>query len=164
MMKRVLDLRHELGALGTAALIALAAAGVFFILVLQPMQGERVRLEGALSRSAPKSQTNLNAFYGFLESKEDTTDALAKLYAIGTATGVDLQSGTYRTQQAGARLERYELALPVSGSYAQIRDFLNRALAEIPALSLDQMTLRREARKEGVVQAELRLTLHRVQK
>jgi hypothetical protein len=163
-MQRVLDLRHELGALGAAALIALAAAGVFFILVLQPMQDERMRLEGALSRTTPRSQANLTAFYGFLESKEDTTDALAKLYAIGTATGVDLQSGAYRTQQAGARLERYELSLPVSGSYAQIRDFLNRALAEIPALSLDQMALRREARKEGVVQAELRLTLHRVAK
>ena len=164
MMKRVLDLRHELGAVGTAALIVLAAAGVFFMAVLQPMQHERVRLEGALSKNTPKKQTNLNEFYGFLESKQETTDALAKLYAIGTATGVDLQSGTYKTQQAGARLERYELALPVSGSYAQIRDFLNRALAEIPALSLDQMTLRRDGRNQGAVQAELRLTLHRVTK
>ena len=164
MMKRALDLRHELGALGTAALIVLAAAGVFFLLVLQPLKDERVRLESVVAKNPSAPGANLTTFYGFLESKEDTTDALAKLYAIGTATGVDLQSGTYRTQRAGARLERYELSLPVSGSYAQIRDFLNRALAEIPALSLDQMALRREARKEGVVQAELRLTLHRVAK
>ena len=162
MIRRVLDLRHELGAVGTAALVVLAAAGVFFLMVLQPMQHERARLEGALSRSTPKNQANLNEFYGFLESKQETTDALAKLYAIGTATGVDLQSGTYKTQQVGARLERYELALPVTGSYAQIRDFLNRALAEIPALSLDQMTLRRDGRNQGAVQAELRLTLHKV--
>lgn len=164
MMKRVLDLRHELGAVGTAALVMLAAAGVFFLMVLQPMQDERARLERALSKNTPKNQTNLNELYGFLEAKNDTTDALAKLYAIGTATGVDLQSGTYKTQRAGARLERYELALPVTGSYAQIRDFLNRALAEVPALSLDQMTLRRDGRNQGAVQAELRLTLHRVAK
>ena len=37
------------------------------------------------------------------------------------------------------------------GSYAQIRDFLNRALAEIPALSLDQMTLRRDGRNEAAL-------------
>jgi len=160
--KRVLDLRHELGAVGTAALVVLAAAGMFFLMVLQPMQDERVRLERALSKNPPRNQTSLNEFYGFLESKQETTDALAKLYAIGTATGVDLQSGTYKTQAVGARLERYELALPVSGSYAQIRDFLNRALAEIPALSLDQMTLRRDGRNQGAVQAELRLTLHKV--
>ncbi|HUQ24770.1 MAG TPA: GspMb/PilO family protein [Burkholderiales bacterium] len=166
MIKRLLQLRHELGALGVASLITLAAAGMFFILVLQPMQEERMRLEGALSKngSSKGGATNLSAFYGFLESKDETTDALAKLYAIGTATGVDLQSGSYRTQKAAGRLERYELALPVSGSYAQIRDFLNRALAEIPALSLDQMTLRRDGRNEATVQAELRMTLHKVAK
>ena len=163
MIRRVLDLRHELGAVGTAALIMLAAAGVFFLMVLQPMQQERARLEGALSKNTSKSgNQNLSAFYGFLESKDETTDALAKLYAIGTATGVSLQSGNYRSQKAPGRLERYELALPVSGSYAQIRDFLNRALAEIPALSLDQMTLRRDGRNEAALQAELRLTLHQV--
>jgi hypothetical protein len=165
VIKRLLDLRHELGALGTAALLALAAAGVFFLVVLRPMQDERARLESAVSKNGSKpGAQNLNAFYGYLESKDETTDALAKLYAIGTATGVALQSGSYRSQKSAGRLERYELALPVSGSYAQIRDFLNRALAEIPALSLDQMTLRRDGRNEATVQAELRLTLHRVQK
>jgi Tfp pilus assembly protein PilO len=129
------------------------------------MQEERARLEGALSKNTGKgSATNLGAFYGFLESTDETTDALAKLHAIGTATGVQLQSGNYRSQKAAGRLERYELALPVSGSYAQIRDFLNRALAEMPALSLDQMTLRRDGRNEGTLQAELRLTLHKVAK
>jgi len=154
---------HELGGLGTAALIMLAAAGVFFLLVLQPMKDERGRLESAVSRNAPKpGNENLGEFYGFLESKDETTtDALAKLHAIGTATGVALQSGNYRTQAAAGRLERYELHLPVSGSYPQIRDFLGRALAEIPSLSLDQMTLRREGRSDAL-QAELRLTLHKV--
>ena len=164
MMRRIFDLRHELGAVGTAALIVLAAAGVFFLLVLQPLKDERARLESVLKKNVAKPGANLVAFYGFLESRDDTTDALAKLYAIGTATGVEVQSGTYRTQQAAGRLERYELQLPVSGSYSQIRDFLNRALAEIPALSLDQMALRRDGRNEATLHADLRLTLHGVKK
>ena len=164
-LQRFRHLGQELGALGTAALVMLAAAGVFLLLILQPMKDERARLESAVSRNVSKpGQQNLSAFYGFLESKDETTtDALAKLHAIGTATGVAMQSGNYRTQQAAGRLERYELQLPVSGSYAQIRDFLNRALAEIPALSLDQMTLRRDGRNDAV-QADLRLTLHKVAK
>ena len=165
MIARLARLAQELGAVGAAGMVILAATGVFFLLVLQPMQEERARLEGALSKSASRGgAASLGAFYGFLESKDDTTDALAKLYAIGTATGVELKSGNYRTQQTAGRLERYELALPVSGSYAQIRDFLNRALAEIPALSLDQMTLKRDGRNEAAVHAELRLTLHKVAK
>ena len=163
-LRRFRQLGQELGALGTAAIVVLAAAGMFFLLILQPMKDERARLENALSKNTPKTQTNLGAFYGFLESKDETTDALAKLYAIGKATGVDLQSGSYRTQTAAGRLERYELALPVAGSYAQIRDFLNRALGEIPSLSLDQMTLRRDGRNEATLHAELRLTLHGVKK
>jgi hypothetical protein len=164
MIRKLLNLREALGAVGAAGLVILAATGFFFVLVLQPMQEERARLETALSKKPRATEANLSAFYGFLESKDESTDALAKLYAIGTATGVELQSGNYRTQKAAGRLERYELALPVSGSYAQIRDFLNRALAEIPALSLDQMTLKRDGRTEAAVHAELRLTLHRVQK
>ena len=165
MIKRLLSLHHELGALGAVGMVILAATGVFFLMVIEPMQQERVRLENALSKSGSRGNAaSLGAFYGFLESKDETTDALAKLHAIGTATGVEMQSGNYRTQQAAGRLERYELALPVAGSYAQIRDFLNRALAEIPTLSLDQMTLKRDARNEATVRAELKLTLHKVAK
>ena len=59
-------------------------------------------------------------------------------------------------------MQRYEIVLPLTGSYTQMRDFLKRSLTEIPVLSLDQITLKRENRREGTVQAELRLTLHMV--
>ena len=55
------------------------------------------------------------------------------------------------------------MLLPVSGSYAQLRDFLKRATTEIPLLSVDQMALRRDSRADGALHAELHLTLHRVQ-
>ncbi len=52
--------------------------------------------------------------------------------------------------------------LPVAGSYPQLREFLKRALVEIPVLSLDQLTLKRESRDDGAVRAELKMTLHLV--
>jgi hypothetical protein len=54
---------------------------------------------------------------------------------------------------------RYEIMLPVSGSYPQIRDFLKRALTEIPVLSLDSISVKRS---DQALQAEMRLTLHLV--
>jgi hypothetical protein len=61
---------------------------------------------------------------------------------------------------------RYEIVLPVAGSYGQIRDFLKRAALEIPVLSIDQVTLKKEERKgatpQAALQAEMRLTLHMV--
>ena len=107
--------------------------------------------------------------YGFLEKPEQTTDWLAKLHGIGTATGVHLRQASYKTQPAEGRIVRYEIVLPVAGTYPQIRDFLKRSLAEIPVLSVDQLTLKREngnsagnGTAPGQVQAELRLTLHMV--
>ena len=103
--------------------------------------------------------------YGFLEKPEQTTDWLAKLHGIGAATGVQLKSATYQTQPTASRIVRYEIVLPVAGSYAQIRDFLKRAQAEIPVMSIDQVTLKKDEKKgasQAALHAELRLTLHMV--
>ena len=162
------DLRHELGSLGIASLVLLAGAIAFATLVVQPLEAKsrgmaaRLAAARALPQAGPSSAAgNLGEFYDYLAKPEQTTDWLAKLYAIGQATGVQLASATYRSEHAG-RIERYQIVLPVSGSYAQMRDFLDRSLAEIPVLSLDQMTLKRESRNQGEVQAELRLSLHLV--
>ncbi len=166
-----LNLRRELsslGATGIAGLVLLAAALAFVTLVVQPLEAksralaERLaRTSGAPAAPASDASEKLGAFYEYLAKPEQTTDWLAKLYAIGHATGVELESASYRSEQAG-RIERYQILLPLTGTYAQLREFLDRALGEIPVLSLDQMTLKRDNRGDGAVHAELRLTLHMV--
>ena len=163
-------LRDELGITGLAALFLFAAAGVFFTSVLQPMKEKSRVLEsraGMVRDAAPGQAGNasqkVGAVYEYLNKPESTTDWLAKLHAIGAATGVELAQASYKSQVApGGKLERYEIVVPLTGSYAQMREFLKRSLAEIPVLSLDQISLKRENRREGTVQAELRLTLHLV--
>ena len=170
MKLRSFDLRHELGGLGMLALLVLAGALVFSFAVVQPLEAKSrgVAARVAALREQPRDSSSpagekLGELYNYLAKPEQTTDWLAKLYAIGQATGVELASATYSSEQAG-RIERYQIALPVSGTYAQMRQFLDRSLAEIPVLSLDQMTLKRESRREGVVQAELKMTLHMLRK
>lgn len=165
-----LDLRHELGGLGMLALLVLAGALAFSFAVVQPLEAKSrgVAARLAAARDLPQdgssaASVQLGEFYKYLAKPEQTTDWLAKLYAIGQATGVQLASATYHSEQAG-RIERYQIQLPVSGSYAQMREFLDRSLAEIPVLSLDQMTLKRESRRDGTVQAELKMTLHMLRK
>jgi hypothetical protein len=163
-------IRDELGLTGLAALFLFAAAGVFFTLVLQPLKDKSQVLESRAGKvrdagqgQASNGSDKVGAVYAYLKKPETTTDWLAKLYAIGSATGVELQSASYKSQATpGTNLERYEIVVPLSGSYTQMRDFLKRSLAEIPVLSLDQVSLKRESRREGTVQAEVRLTLHMV--
>jgi hypothetical protein len=193
LLVRLVRLREELGPMGLGALGLLAAAFVFNALVVEPIQIRNRQLESSLARqtgrAAPGASSaasgKLEDFYAHLGTAEAPTDWLAKLYGIGKATGVELQSGSYRmasganaraeagAEKAGAerasadkgaagRIERYEIVLPVAGSYPQLREFLKRALAEIPVLSLDQLTLKRESREDGAVRAELKMTLHLV--
>ena len=168
--QKLYRLRHELGAPGVAAMVLFAAAAVFMALVLQPLKDKNRVLEaragigrdlGAVT--SVNNAEKVGAVYQYLEKPEATTDWLAKLYAIGRATGVELAQASYKSQSApGGKLERYEIVLPLTGSYTQMREFLKRSLAEVPVLSLDQISLKRENRRDGTVQAELRLTLHMV--
>ena len=162
-------LRDQLGAMGMVALALFVVAGAFMTLVLQPLK-EQSRVLAAKAdmienRAAPaaNSGAKLAAGYDYLRKPQQTTDWLAKLYAIGHSTGVELAQASYKSQSApGGKLERYEIVLPLTGSYTQMREFLKRSLAEVPVLSLDQISLKRENRRDGTVQAELRLTLHMV--
>jgi hypothetical protein len=169
-MERLLRLRHQLGGLGLTALLLMAAAGLFDLAVLGPMQASNARLDERLLRQAPRAAAGgpgnaageVAQVYEYLRKDEATTDWLAKLHGIGTATGVQLKSASYRSEKATGRILRYEMVLPLAGSYPQIRDFLQRSLVEIPVMSIDQLTLKRESRSQGAVQAELRVTFHMV--
>jgi hypothetical protein len=176
MKEQLLRIRSDLGRGGVAALVLLLAAFAFHLAVVKPLQAKNAELAATLSSRPPapvqRSGEKLARLYQALGREESATDWLAKLYAISRATGVEMQSAQYRTQggtpgagsvsAASGPIERYEIVLPVEGSYAQLRDFLGRALAEIPVLSLDQISLKRERSSEREVHAELRLTLHLV--
>jgi Tfp pilus assembly protein PilO len=165
-MKKIVE---RIGMTGVAAIALLAAALLFSNFMVKPLAQKNLSLAEAAARSGRKADAGVPsekvaAVYAYLRKDEDTTDWLAKLHGIGTATGVQLRAGTYRTQPAEGRIVRYEIVLPVSGSYAQIRDFLKRAAAEIPVMSIDQLALKRDERKGAgaTLHAEMRLTLHMV--
>jgi Tfp pilus assembly protein PilO len=162
-------LRREIGLSGLVALIVLAAAVAFSNFVVKPLEERSEALKSKVSRQAPAAAQasgaaeKVAAVYEFLNKDESTTDWLAKLHGIGVATGVQLKSAAYRTQTTEGRIVRYEIVLPVAGSYGQIRDFLKRSLAEIPVMSVDQLNLKRgDGKNDAAIQAEMRLTLHMV--
>lgn len=165
----LLRLPRDLGVPGIASAALLAAAALFQFGVVKPLETRDGEAAQRVARQAPRAQAadpansadKLAAVYQLLSKDENATDWLAKLNAIGSATGLELKSAAYK-QHADGRIVHYEIVLPISGSYAQIRDFVARALAEVPAMSVDQLTLRREKRTDATLRAELRLTLHMV--
>ena len=166
-MKKLVD---RIGIAGVAAIALLAAALFFSNFVVRPLEGKNSLLIETSARHGRKADASVSgekvaAVYAYLQKDEGTTDWLAKLHGIGAATGLQLRSASYKTLPAEGRIVRYEIVLPVSGSYGQIRDFVKRARAEIPVMSVDQLSLRREksgSDRNGVIVAEMRLTLHMV--
>ena len=157
-------LLQQIGFAGLASGVLLAAALLFSSFAVKPLEERNQLLKQTAGREGHKADASaagdkMAAVYEFLQKDEDTTDWLAKLHGIGIATGLQLKSATYRTQNTEGRIVRYEIVLPVAGNYTQIRDFLRRSLAEIPLLSLDSVTLKRA---DNALQAEMRLTLHMV--
>jgi Tfp pilus assembly protein PilO len=171
MSEAIRELRAAFGGMGLAALAVLAGVLVFFVFVLRPLETRGERLKEQLAAGAARTSSagagspgqtaeKLAALYEHLQTREQTTDLLARLYAAGNAAGVDLRAADYRLQQGGARIERYEITLPVAGSYPQIRTFLGKALADIPALSLDKVSFRKQRANDAQVQADMHLTFH----
>jgi hypothetical protein len=169
-------LRAELGAAGVAGLALHGAALAFLALVLQPLEERAARLERRLEQLAPRApaprpgvlragaapEAQLAAFYAFLERGREPPEWLARLHDLARRAGLQLPAAEYRLHGTGTPLERYEIALPVRGTYAELRAFLESALAEIPVLSLDNVSFTRERADQARVRAELRLTLHLV--
>lgn len=161
----LLKTRRELGVVGLAGIALLAGALVFSNVVVKPLEEQNglLRQKGVrapVTASNQQSAEKVAKVYEHLQMEQGPTDWLAALHGIGVATGVQLKSANYRTQKTDGRIVRYEIALPLTGSYGQIRDFMKRSLAEIPVLSVDSVAMKREG---ATIHAELRLTLHMVQ-
>jgi hypothetical protein len=164
-------LAGELGPAGLAALALLAGAATFVPLALEPLEARDRLLGEQLARAARQAPARardaraaqgaqLEAFYRYFETGRDPVEWLAKLYGIGRAVGLELGAGEYRARDTGTRLERYEIVLPLAGSYSQVRAFVKNALLEIPVLALEQLNIRRERASDGTARAEVRFALY----
>ena len=161
-------LRHEIGIVGIVSLALIVCAIAFQFSVLRPLEVRRDSLEQGISQRSPggsqsDASQGLAPFYRFFESADDVPTQLARLQLIGKAAGLDLRSAQYKADKSSGRILRYEMTLPITGSYAQIRSFLANALAEMPVLSLDQVSLKKDHAGDGPVHADVRMTLHLLQ-
>lgn len=172
-MARPLDrLRFHLGRLGrVGALGALLVVGslAYHVGVVGP---RAVALDAQLQRNAEaaqaaeaaRAQTAAAADAGRMERPAlapAAAAALRRLFDAAEAAGLDLPQGDYRlTEIQDAPLRRYQLSLPVSGGYPQVRAFVTEALNADPALALAAIQLRRDRIEDTELDAVLNFALY----
>jgi Tfp pilus assembly protein PilO len=161
----------SLGWPGMLGLALLVAIGGFYVSTLAPQQLriDDLRKETMQLRQRAK-QTNsdvprapaekLAAFYGFFPPSKDLPDLLGKVFDAAKRQSLVLEHGEYRAlKDSVGGLLRYQFTLPVRGTYPQIRKFVDVALAEVPALSLDSIQFERRKIGDATVDAKLKLVV-----
>ncbi len=134
---------------------------------INELQNEAARLQTrhrmALTQPVavkPGVTQQLTTFYEFFPPQSALPDRLDKVYAAARKRGVVLERGEYKVvQEQGWRLLRYQITLPVKGSYEQIRGFAADVLAAVPASAIDEISLKRDGIGATVIEAQIKLTL-----
>jgi len=163
-------LLRRLGAPGIAGIGVLAACAAMYASALRPLEARVAAERAALAQGAARTaaggaqaltpEAGLAAFYNYFATGVGAEQQLERLFALARRHQLELLQGTYRYNRApGERLARYEVTLPVKGTYAQIRRFLAAALNDVPVASLDRIAFERKRAADSQVEASIRFTL-----
>jgi hypothetical protein len=119
-----------------------------------------VRADGRPRNAATtRPGEQLAAFYDRLADARDAPEIAGRLHAHARAAGLNLEHGEYRPlSDASGKLLRYQIVLPLTGSYPQVRRFLGDALRDMPGLALEAIRFKRDEGNSGQLQTELRFT------
>ena len=164
---------HYLGLPGLlgVGLLLLALAALFSAVMPAQTELERNRLAQQRAQQTSRVQAGgskkpqsradqLKTFYSAFPTETAAADALQSLYDTANQNGVALPHGEYSMAvDKDTRLARYNITLPVVGSYEQIRGFIAAALAAVPALALEHVDFQRQKIGDPQLEAKLRLTL-----
>lgn len=163
---------HALGWPGAAGLVALALAAALALLAQRwdadaaALQRQAEQLRGRLRAqqlAAPTAaaQASPQQWLARLPSARERQQRLADLLEIALRLGLNSQRTEHRLSvDAAAGLERLRVTMPLTGGYAQLRQFIEAALAHDAALSLDGLKLRRASPQATELDAELVWSLH----
>ena len=172
MLKRRLARLSREAAFGLG-LLAISLA--FYLSALLPAQAKldqlrtnMVSLQVKLQNTAKTMRANqdtpaeqLVVYYKFFPEQSTTPVWLGKIYKAARDQNIQLEQGEYRAvREKAGKLVRYQIALPVKGTYLQLRKFLAAVLTEIPIASLDHISFERQKIGDEVIEAKIKLTLY----
>lgn len=97
----------------------------------------------------------LQAFQALL-AKGDAEAAQRTLFALAAKTGLSLDEASYeRVPESKNELPQLRMTVPVTGSYAAIRQFSAQVLRALPAVALSRAAFKRDSVEASTVSATL---------
>lgn len=176
-----LRLRTEIGLWRYGWLWAVALLALLLAIILHawwlPQQNAHITLLGerlsALEyeqkqrRQAPKPTVTVNEDAQTVEqlariaySSTEVSTTLQLIQRIAKAKGIVLAQSEFQnnTENLGG-FKQIQITLPVRCSYPQLRDFTSALLRQLPGISLDQISLKRDNIAQSQADVRLKLTI-----
>lgn len=125
---------------------------------LSTLQMQGLRTEKSIRSASP---TQLAIFYNHFPAERSLPDWLEKIQGAAKRNALLLQQGDYHiARDKGGKLLRYQIKMPINGSYLNIRKFLGAVLTEIPTASLDNVKFERQKIGDSTIEATVELSLY----
>ncbi len=168
------EFARSLGVAGIAGIGLLAASAMFGLAGLLPAQNELDRMAAELGQLEERSQRveaglekkqetpadQLKSFYALFPAEREASESLQKIYQAAEKNQIVLPRGEYALSvDEKSNLAKYRIALPVRGTYEQIRGFIAAVLDAVPTVSLDEISFQRQKVGEMNLEAKVRMTL-----
>lgn len=164
---------RRLGRTGLAGLALLALALLLRVTDVAPLEAEiaagetRIaELESAAkvrTERAPEARAVVRAELPARATPtiKQAADRVRELERLAEKHKLALLRGQYApTPVPGTTLVRWQILLPISAPYPQLRAFVADSLAAMPTLALDDIRLKRDKIGDHTVEADLRFNLY----
>jgi Tfp pilus assembly protein PilO len=100
-------------------------------------------------------------FAAALPTRAQIPALLGEVLVQATDSGIVLEQGRYTFSPAtSSHLARYTFEFPIKSDYGNIRNFINKSLAAIPALGLDKLRVERKNVGDTLVSADVGFVIY----
>lgn len=124
------------------------------------VQVQRVQ-RGEVKVAAKPEHQALDSLRQQLPGQPQASELIERLYRLASDERISLARGEYALGiDPKTQLARYQIILPVRGSYPQIRGFLQALLGQLPTLVLEDLELQRKRIGDSELNGRLRMTLY----
>lgn len=175
----------KLGLFGMLGLVTALGCCLFYVTQILPQQSKiqdlvsQLQLVNANQNSQSNNKKNseknnvlakqvsladVEKFYATFSGSASLPNTIDLIRENAQKQKLVLTRGDYKLIQTKAaqlanpktkQLARYEMVLPVTGSYQQIRSFITQVLYQLPALALGDVQIKRESTLNPLVDARL---------
>jgi len=163
---------QTLGWKGFVGLVLIIGSVSYLLIVAAPkaQQLQQLQMKVDAVKANPKqnvsNRTNndpsdiARIFYDVLPTQTEASSKISAILRVATDNGLVINKVEYEQPLSASPLIQYQIKFPLTGSYMQIRQFINQVLNTLPSIALNDISLKREDIATDLVDAQIQFTLY----